>query len=170
MEGPGVVISEARQVRTEPSSSFSYSRAAWTTVWWVGLLLIVAGFVDLSLALYPLQLGVEPWRFAALASVANGLPLPAVGIFAIAMAAVASERVGRARFALLLSALGAVALILLLIGFVTAIAPTVASASPDVRLGVKKSAFKTVLFAVTFAAGFGFSSVTVARWLRGQNG
>src|SRR5690349_3454213 len=142
MEGPGVVVSTARQAR--PESTFSHAKAAWTPVWWISLLLVLAGLVDLSLALYPAQLDVAQWRFAAFASVANGLPLPAVGIFGTAMAAIASERVGRARLALGLGVLAILAMVVILVGFTTAIGESVASAPADVRLGLQKSAFKTV--------------------------
>jgi hypothetical protein len=169
MSAPNVVIGTA-QSRKGADASFSYTRAAMTTLWWVGLLLVVAGMADVSLALYPFQPGQATWRFAAFSSVANGLPLPAVGLLVATMAALASERRGRARFALFLNAVMLVSVAVLLIGFVSSISAAMQQAVPEVRPGLQKAAFRTILFALSFGAAFLVSSITVFRWTQDYEG
>jgi len=142
------------------------TRASWRLLWWVGLLLLAAGLVDVGLALYPAAFGQPVWRFTAFASVANGMPLPAVGVLTATMAAVAARRPGSMRFALVLNVVALLGIVVLVLGFLTGIQAAFLAAAPELQLGLQKAVFKTLLFSASFGLAFLVSAFTVARSLR----
>jgi hypothetical protein len=165
MAAPKVVVTRSSD---EPGKDVgaNLTRASWRLLWWVGLLLLAAGLVDVGLALYPAAFGQPTWRFAAFASVANGLPLLAVGILTATMAAVAARRLGSMRFALVLNVIAVLAIVALVLGFLTGVGPAFQTAAPEVQLGLRKAVIKTLLFSASFGIAFLVSALTVARTLR----
>lgn len=59
----------------------------WRALSWVGLCLAVVGTVDLTMGLYPFDVGVPEWEYAAIADFLNRVPLLGLGLaFALAAA------------------------------------------------------------------------------------
>src|SRR5688572_916458 len=114
MSTPKVVV--GTQSRSQ-ERTVNLTSSTWTLLWWIGLLLVVAGLVDVLLALYPPHFGEPTWRFTVLASVANGLPLPLVGLLTATMAALASERPGRSTVALIMNVIAAIGLLGIMLVF-----------------------------------------------------
>jgi len=164
MAAPKVVVGRGSDEGKE--SGANLNRATWRLLWWAGLLLLAAGLVDVGLALYPAAFAQPSWRFTAFASVANGLPLPAVGILTATMAAAATRRPGLVRFAFGLNLIAVLGVAILVVGFVSGIEAAFQAAAPEVYLGLQKAVFKTILFSVAFGLAFVVSAIVVARSLR----
>ena len=166
MAAPKVILSEDSETRAPVLSVADRAGAAWATLWWVGILLLLAGVVDIALAFYPPNFKEPTWRFEVVGSVAGGLPLPIVGLLAATMAALAGRKRGRAWLALVLNTLATVSLLVMLITFVTVMSSTFAVAAAGAEVGLYKASFKTILFLVVFAGATATSVVAAARWLR----
>ncbi len=167
MAAPKVVIgSEKGAIKTPVLSVSERVSTAWGTLWWVGVLLFAAGVVDVGLAFYPPNFGDPTWRFEVAASVANGLPLPIVGLLGATMAAVAGRKRWRGQVVLFFNGLFTVFLVVMLITFLLVMSPSFKVAAPQVLIGLYKAAFRTILFYGVFAGATVSSMVVVARWLR----
>jgi hypothetical protein len=154
------------QGRAPQERTMSLTSSTWTLLWWIGILLVVAGLVDLLLAFYPPRFSEPTWRFTVLASVANGLPLPLVGLLTATMAGLASERPGRSRIALFMNAIAAIGLLAVIVVFATSIDNAFQIAAAEARPGLNKAVFKTLLFSTVFCAASAASAIVVAGWLR----
>jgi hypothetical protein len=115
---------------------------------------------------YPPRFSEPTWRFTVLASVANGLPLPLVGLLTATMAGLASERPGRSRIALFMNAIAAIGLLAVIVVFATSIDNAFQIAAAEARPGLNKAVFKTLLFSTVFCAASAASAIVVAGWLR----
>jgi hypothetical protein len=171
MAAPKVVIgAEDRGAKGPVVTAAERATATWSTLWWIGLLLFVAGLIDLGLAFYPPNFGEPTWRFEVAASIAQGLPLPIVGLLSATMAALAGRTPGRVRVVLVLNALATAFLLVMLITFALVISSTFKVAAPGAEIGLYKAAFRAVLLYLVFAGATAASLAAVAKWLRGVSG
>ena len=65
------------------------SEDVWRILSGIGLMLLLAGGVDLALGIYPLQFGTPEWEFGAIGNFLNRLPLAGLGLMFLLSGALA---------------------------------------------------------------------------------
>lgn len=133
-----------------------------------GLMLLVAGWLDIALLWYPPRLGEADWEFGIIAQSLDAMPLPTMGLLLTATALL----LGRARWAVWLAfaAFVVVALWLLAMGvlFALDVPQALAAVARDARLGpgVKRVLLKAVVFLASYTAGYAAAAVLLWRRAR----
>jgi hypothetical protein len=135
----------------------------------VGVVLVAAAAVDYASALYPLALGTMEWEFGTFAELVAGLPLGAVGLAALWLAAgLAGTRRALVGVAVVLFAAAAWALLLTVL-FATNIPPALAATAGVAQFGLKKLMVKTLALGLLFSAAFVLAGMTAWRHSRGTD-
>jgi len=116
---------------------------AWTLMGWVGYLFVLAGGVDLALALWPLSFRDPTWEFGTAITVLNGLPVFVLGLCLALISAICLRRLRLARSISLV--FGALALLTFTPSFLLLTTAPVAISSAEnavVLLGIRKAIAK----------------------------
>jgi len=141
------------------------TRTAWKWIGWLGLVLAVVGLWDFGLTWYPLNFGTAEWEFATVTASYSGLPLPSMGLVALAASAVArGARWQVALLSILLVALGVILLLGLLL-FLTTVPIALRAVDGTALIGIKKAVAKTVMLAVMFPGAYIVAGISGLRGL-----
>ena len=147
----------------------------------VGIVLAIAGLVDVGLFYWPLRFGDAEWEFGTIAQTFDALPLPTLGLALVAVGLWA--RGGRPAWtrAMALIFLGAAAIVLILSAIFLLDVPVALKAlsraaaaakqrgltpNPVVSSGLKRGIAKASVFAVTYVAGYAAIGVSLWRGVR----
>jgi hypothetical protein len=161
MTEPRVVVGRSDRHKWAPAPE-----SAWRLAGGLGVLFAIVGGVDLTLTWIPLGFGNAEWEFGTVTSMMDGLPVPTLGLVALAGA-------GRLRGSRLLARSVAVALALLalwIVGAALLYATTVplalrAVTDPVIRTGLEKAVIKTAVQCTAYPIGLVW--LAVAAWRRG---
>jgi len=180
MSNPKVLVRESRRGGTVPLPPAGLSAVA-PVLLACGIVLAVAGLVDVGLFYWPLRFGDAEWEFGTIAQTLDALPLPTLGLVLIAVGLWA--RGGRPLWtratavvfllaALLVAILGAIFLLDVPVAL-KALARAAAAAkehgavpNPLVSSGLKRGIAKAAVFAVTYVAGYATIGVSLWRGVR----
>jgi hypothetical protein len=128
---------------------------------WLGIVIVVLGFADIVMGLYPTGFGNPEWEFGMASAILNGLAIPTMGAYLLLGCFVArGERVG-AR----VTAVGmiVIAVLLLVLGllYATGIPLALRSVSGNavVVLGMKKAILKAGILLVGYLALYVFGAL-----------
>lgn len=147
-----VLVGEAR--KRGPNVGRVHGDAGWAWVAWLGLVLAVAGLVDLVLLWVPVRFGVPEWEFATVASTVSALPLPTIGL--AGLVGFATSRGSRWLLWVLgfLLGIGALTLAVVLLLFLTNVPMAIQATADAARVGILKAIAKTVVLALLFGAAY----------------
>ena len=180
MSSPRVLVRESRRgspAVLPPATLHAVARVLVA----VGLVLAVAGLVDVGLFYWPMRFGDAEWEFGTIAQTFDALPLPTLGLALVAVGLWA--RGGRPAWMRGMAAVFAIAAaIAVFLGLIflldvpvalKALSRAAATAqqrgvppNPLVSSGLKRGIGKAVIFAVAYAAGYATISVTLWRGVR----
>jgi hypothetical protein len=142
------------------------ARAAWWWIGWLGLVLAVVGLWDFALTWYPMNWGSPEWEFGTVSASYSGLPLPTMGLMALAASAIARG----VRWQVVLLSVGLIAFgVVLLLGFLlflTTVPMALRAVEGVALLGIKKVIAKTAMLAVMFPVSYLAAGVVGIRHLR----
>jgi hypothetical protein len=131
----------------------------------VGALFVIVGGIDLGLTWWPLGFGNPEWEFGTVTSMLDGLPVPTLGLVALALAAQprGSRIPARAvSVVMLILALWVVAAAIL---YATTLPIALrAVTDPVIRSGLNKAVTKTAVQCVAYPIGLVW--LAVAAWRR----
>ncbi len=142
------------------------TRTAWKWIGWLGFVLAVVGLWDFALTWYPLNFGSPEWEFATVTASYSGLPLPTMGLMALAASAIAR----RVRWQVIL-----LSLVLLLLGvglllgfllFLTTVPMALRAVEGIALIGIRKAVAKTTMLAVMFGGAYLVAGIAGLRALR----
>jgi hypothetical protein len=141
----------------EPRFVRPQAEVGWAVAGWLGLTLALAGLADLVLLWIPVQFGVPEWEFATVASTTSAMPLVTIGLAGL----VGSAAFRGSRWLLwvvgVVLAVGAVALAVGMLLFLTNVPMAIRATADAARLGILKAIAKTavlgLLFGSTYVAG-----------------
>lgn len=147
MSGGRILVgadAKARRVpRLEPAR-------AYRVLFVLGILLLVAGLVDIALALYPIQLGTPEWRFVTGVTLITGWPILLLGSAFVIMAGIALEHPPRLLFGAAVGGVLSAALVLLLLAVIAGREAALASADLARRPVLGKSILRSGLTGVIY--------------------
>lgn len=154
MASPRVLVRDESESRKRswrpPAPDFG-----WQLLGWVGGVLLIAGLLDVGIAMYPPMFGNPNWEFGTVGSVLNGMAVPMLGLALLLGAAVARGWVlGMRVWAIVAIVL---AVFILAAAVLWALNLPIAFKSvlePVARQGLKKSVTKTVAQAVLYPVAF----------------
>ena len=143
----------------------------------VGVVLTIAGLVDVGLFYWPMRFGDSEWEFGIIAQTFDAMPLPTIGLVLVAVGLWA--RGGRplwCRIMAIIFLVGAVKLAVLSVIFMLdvpvalkALARVAATAqqrgatpNPAVAAGLYRGIAKAAVFAVTYVIGY--ATIGIAMW------
>lgn len=112
-----------------------------------------ASVIDIGLAIVPANLGAPDSRFVAFAGMAGSLPLLAIGVLGLELAAFNLSR-NTLRIATVLATVGALVSLVGLIATLTSYGPTLAAAQAQNRQIVNMTAIRSVSSYVFFGSAF----------------
>ena len=139
---------------------------AWRMVGWFGLLLFLAGFGDFILAFVPTAFGSPEWEFGTIASVFAGLPLTTIGLACVLASGLARGKrglvLGTGTLLLFLS----LAILVLLVVFLTDVPVALKTVQGEVLLGIKKAVLKTIMLGVLFGVTYLYAAFRALRSVR----
>lgn len=142
--------------------------SAWGWLGWFGLVLAVAGLVDLALLWWPVGLGSPEWEFATVVSTTSAMPLVAIGLCAL----LASAAARGSRWLLMVMGavlvLGAVILAVMLVLFLTNVPMALQATADQARVGIVKASVKTVVLAVLFGGVYAVGAIWALRQATGK--
>jgi len=142
------------------------ARTAWKWVGWLGFVLAVVGWWDFALTWYPLNFGSVEWEFATVTASYSGLPLPTMGLMALAASAVAR----RVRWQVILLSLALILLgVALLLGFLlflTTVPIALRAVEGIALLGIRKAVAKTAMLAIMFPGAYLVAGIAGLRSVR----
>lgn len=125
---------------------------AWRLLVPVAVLFMVAGFMDLSLALFPPQLGSADWRFSAATVAVTGWPLVLVGATVLAVAAAGDGNRPALRWiGVVLNALCLVVMVFAVVALLAGWEGALARVPEAVKTGLNKSVIKASIAAALYA-------------------
>jgi hypothetical protein len=139
---------------------------AWRLVGVLGALFVVVGGADLLLTWWPLGFGNPEWEFGTVTSTMDGLPVPTLGLVAVAAAARAVGRLPVARVAAVMLAVMALIVVGAAVMYATTVPIAMRSVTdPVILTGLKKAVGKTVAQCVAYPIGFVWLAVVAWRRL-----
>lgn len=118
----------------------------------MAIALVLVGLTDITLALIPPGFGDPEWRFTALASVANGLPVLSVGALTLGGVSTFGPPSRWLMPAALINGLLVLMIAFALAGFAGSVGPVLGAAPPEVHPGLLKATAKSLVFFVAFGA------------------
>lgn len=128
--------------------------SAWRWIGWFGVTMSIAGLGDLVLAWYPAAFGDPGWEFTTVTQSFAGLPLVALGMFALLASGMArGVRWLTVAVAVLMGVLG-IGIVAALALFLTDVPIGLQVSTGGARTGILKATAKTVGLGVMF--GFAF--------------
>jgi hypothetical protein len=163
MTEPKVVLGGSEGSRRQWNPSLD---VAWRLVGLLGALLVVVGLADLAITWWPLGFGNPEWEFGTVTATMNGLPVPTLGLVAVAAAARAVGWLKAARVV----AVVLVGLTVVVVGGAVLYATTVPIAmksvtNPVIQTGLTKAVIKTVVQCVAYPIGLTWLAVVAWRRL-----
>ncbi len=135
------------------------SARIWQILWVLGLVLFVAGTIDVALGIYPLDVGTPEWEFAAVANFLNRLPLAAVGLGMALAAALARGRTVTSVVAAVALLLMATTVAMLTVLFLTSLPVVIQGQTGTARTALLRGAGKGAVQGLVYT--FGFAGVAV---------
>ena len=146
----GVRRPSAGSLSLGPTERFAAGQRGYRLLGWFGLALGAMAGADMALALYPTALGSAEWVFTTTMQTFSGLPVLAVALGGLTVAALAE---GGKVLPRLIGALN-VAVVLLVVGmlvlFVPAAGEGLQRGAEVAQAGIRKVIFRVGLFAVVF--------------------
>ncbi len=131
----------------------------WAPAQVLGVFLLLAGVIDIALAVLSPAPADPNWRFATVALLIGGLPLPTLGLLSGVMASIATGHRLRSRIWGALCLLVSVALVLGLMAFILAL-PDVRAVTPVESLAdLEKTATRTVAVGLVFLLLLGYAGL-----------
>ncbi|MEJ2218914.1 MAG: hypothetical protein P8099_20200 [Gemmatimonadota bacterium] len=141
-------------------------REAWGLVLVAGWVLVAVGLVDVALAWYPVRAANPSWEFRAMGNGVPRLPVVAVGLALVALAALLTER---RRVAATVAALGlglGAITVLGYLAFLHELPLALRMASPEAAPAIRKSVVRVTFMCLAFSGLFIATGVSVIRYLR----
>lgn len=136
---------------------------AWRWIGWFGLVLLLAGLGDWTLAWFPMRLGSAEWEFGTVVSSFSGLPLVTLGFAGVLGAGVARG----IRWQVILTAwillLFATWILAGLVLFSLDIPVAMKAVQGAARLGIMKAIAKTSFLGVLFLTGYVVAAIATLR-------
>ena len=145
-----------RESGAKPMARPAPVRVLWSVIRILGVVLVIAGGIDLALLWYPARFGVAEYEFATISSFVAGLPVLTVGLVALAVEALGNEHRGL-QLAIGIGFFAVLALLIVLALFFALTVPVALAApleDPAIRLGVRKSIVKTTVQFVAYGLGY----------------
>ena len=144
------------QAKLDPSPVGDPARA-WSTAQLLGVFLLLAGVIDLALAMLSPAPGDPLWRFATTALLIGGLPLPTIGLMAGVMASIATGKPVRAKVWGGISILFAIGVAVGLVALLMAL-PEVRTQTPaEAMADLNRTTTRTIAVGFVFIALLGYS-------------
>ncbi|MFN0178711.1 MAG: hypothetical protein ACKVZ0_07890 [Gemmatimonadales bacterium] len=158
---------------TDAMAKLDVGPLGWRLITVMGASLLLGGVADLSLGLYPLQLGTPEWEYGAISNFLNRLPLAGLGVaFLLAASLAGRRRLGGYVWSTLLAV---VAVLVLLLGllYATNLPLILGGFAPGAaRTGGLKAVAKTAVQVPTYSLGFFIVAIlgfrAVSRFDRGR--
>ena len=159
MTEPRVVVGKSDHRGASPPE------AVWRLLGGLGLLFVIVGGADLALTWLPLGFGNPEWEFGTVTAMMDGLPVPTLGLVAVAGAA----RLAGARWLARVVSVVLAVLALWIVGAAILYVTTVplalrAVTDPVIRAGLDKAVTKTAVQCVAYPIGLVW--LAVAAWRR----
>jgi small-conductance mechanosensitive channel len=139
---------------------------AWSLALAAGWVLFVVGLVEVALAWHPVRAANPAWEFSAVRGSMSGLPLVAVGLALMGVAAILTERRRTVR---IVAALGLFLGLMTLIGYIGYVADAplaLRMANAQTAPEVKESVVRVTLLSLAFSALFFGIGISVIRHLQ----
>ena len=131
----------------------------WAPAQVLGVFLLLAGVIDLGLALLSPAPAEPSWRFATVALLIGGLPLPTLGLLAGVMASIATGHRLRSRIWGVLCLLFSVTVAVGLVAFILAL-PEIRALTPVESLAdLDRTATRTVAVGLVFLLLLGYAGL-----------
>lgn len=148
----GVRRPSAGALALGPAERFAAGQRGYRLLGWFGLALALLATADMALAFFPAQWGLTAWRFTSVMQLSSSLPVLAVALGAITVAAHQEGGSLLPRLAGALNLALALATVAMLLIFVPAAGEALREATEATRLGIQKTVFRVGLYTVVFAA------------------
>lgn len=148
----GVRRPSAGAVALGPTERFAAGQKGLRLLGWFGLALGAMAGADMALVLFPPALGSAEWVFTSTMQTFSGLPVLAVALGAMTVAAAAEGGAVLPRLVGLLNALLVLLVVGMLVLFVPAAGEALQQGAQVAQLGIRKTIFRIGLFAVVFGA------------------
>jgi len=141
-----------KPVTSSPRPESGLQRDAWSLIGWLGIVLVILGFVDIGLGLYPTAFGNSEWEFGTLTGILNGFALPTMGFYLLLASFIAGGKRVAARVTSLLMIVVVVALVVLGLLYATGIPLALKSVAGNalLTLGIKKALVKAGVLLVGY--------------------
>ena len=158
---------------TDAMDKIDVGPLGWRLITVMGASLLLGGAADLSLGLYPLQLGSPEWEYGAISNFLNRLPLAGLGVaFLLAAALAGRQRVATYVWSTLLAVVAVVVLLLGLL-YATNLPLILGGFGPGAaRTGGLKALAKTLVQLPAYSLGFFIVAIlgfrAVSRFDRGR--
>lgn len=142
----------AGAVALGPTERFAAGQRGFRLLGWFGVALALVGLADTLLVFVPPLWGNAEWAFTTAVQVVSSLPILAVALGAMTVAALASGGPGLARVVGGLNLLLVAALIGALVLFVPAAGEALEIGAPVAQAGIRKVIVRVAVYAVAFGA------------------
>jgi hypothetical protein len=151
--------SKASRARSEEADRIARAKG-WAILGWVGLLFVLVGGVDLSLAIWPIAFRDPTWEFGTAVTILSGLSVLTLGLGLALVSAVCLRKAGLIRtLAIVLAVLCVLVLAVSLLLATTAPMALRGVTDPVVQLGVRKAIAKGAALAVFYSVAFAWLAV-----------
>lgn len=158
MTEPRVVMGKSDRGTAAPPS-------VWRLLAGVGALFVIVGGADLALTWLPLGFGNPEWEFGTVTAMMDGLPVPTLGLVAVAGAARLAGARGIARGVSVVLVVLALWIVGAAILYLTTVPIALrAVTDPVIRAGLDKAVTKTAVQCVAYPIGLAW--LAVAAWRR----
>lgn len=133
-----------------------------------GLMLCVAGWLDVALLWYPPRFGESDWEFGTIAQSLDALPLPSMGLLLVAVAVLLRGRRGSVWIVTGVFGLVTLGLLATATLFALDVPQALSAVARDARLGpgIKRVLLKAGVFFVSYVLGYGLATLTLIRRAR----
>jgi len=148
----GVRRPSAGSLALGPTERFAAGHRGYRLLGWFGLALAAMAGADTALVLYPTALGSAEWVFTTTMQAFSGLPVLAVALGGMTVAAAAEGGKVLPRLVGLLNLLLVLFLVAMVVLFVPAAGEALQRGVEVAQAGIRKVIFRVGLFAVVFGA------------------
>jgi hypothetical protein len=138
----------------------------WNILRILGLIMVMAGGIDLALLWYPSRMGTPEWEFATIGLFVAGLPVITMGFLALALYGVGTSSRGWLLTIGIVAILMMTALIVLAVIYATTVPLALRSVSLEIKVGIKKSILKSTVQFIGYGLGYlalGWTSLRASR-------
>lgn len=149
-----ILVGEDKKVRAGAPDLVGAS--LWPMLTIAGIALLAVGLSDLGLAWYPPAFGNREWEFGTVTAILNGMPVVLMGTVFVYLGAANRDMVRFTKVIGILSALGALIIVVLAAIYLTNVPLALQSVEGPILTGVKKAIVKTVIQSVVYPLTFGY--------------